>query len=197
MVPRTPQKRSVERRAALLDAARTLLNAEGTRAVTHRRVAERAGVPTASVGYYFASREELLLDCLRADEEDRIRTAQALREDASPALPPREVGERAVLTIWADRTPALVGRVWAAMDGVREGPLLRAQAHHGRLRLDANLAALLSACGYPADLAGFVLTAANGSIVNSGVEGRAEEAFARASEDVAVLLDRLGRSSTG
>ena len=50
MVPRTPQKRSVERRAALLDAARTLLNAEGTRAVTHRRVAERAGVPTASVG---------------------------------------------------------------------------------------------------------------------------------------------------
>ena len=64
----------------------------------------------------------------------------------------------------------LVGRVGAAMDGVRESPLLRERVRESRSALDADLAELLIAWISPR-LAEFALDVGNGSIVNSGVEG--------------------------
>jgi len=48
------------RRYALVCAAADLLCQGGFEAVTHRAVAERAGLPLASTTYYFASLEELI-----------------------------------------------------------------------------------------------------------------------------------------
>ncbi|MEV0972203.1 TetR/AcrR family transcriptional regulator [Microtetraspora glauca] len=57
---RKPQERAVRRKEALLDAAVALLGEGGFTAVTHRAVAERAGVPPAATTYYFSSRDELV-----------------------------------------------------------------------------------------------------------------------------------------
>jgi DNA-binding transcriptional regulator YbjK len=48
------------RRSALICAAAELLCHAGFEAVTHRAVAERAGLPLASTTYYFSSLEELI-----------------------------------------------------------------------------------------------------------------------------------------
>ena len=48
------------RREDLLRATLRLIGARGADAVTHRAVAEEAGVPLSATTYYFASKEELL-----------------------------------------------------------------------------------------------------------------------------------------
>jgi DNA-binding transcriptional regulator YbjK len=48
------------RAARILDAALQIIAVDGTRKVTHRRVAEAAGVPLGSVTYYFGDIEHLI-----------------------------------------------------------------------------------------------------------------------------------------
>lgn len=193
MSERAQQSRAVERRAAILEAARELLHAEGMQAVSHRRVAEVAGVPSSSVGYYFSTREDLLVRCLEADEEVRAQATREALEGAHPGLAPAEIGARVIRTIWGDTPEGIVGRVGAALDGVRESPLLHERMRSSRPGMDEDLRTLLIACGYPAAHAPLVLHVANGSIVSSGVEGYADQAFDRAAADVGELLTALGR----
>lgn len=80
-------ERGVLRRAALLDAAAGLLEADGFAALTHRAVAARAGVPLASTTYYFASHDELVEDALRRLAEVRLAHGRALVESL-PRRPP-------------------------------------------------------------------------------------------------------------
>ncbi|MFI5426371.1 TetR/AcrR family transcriptional regulator [Aeromicrobium sp. UC242_57] len=54
------QERSRARREALLDAAIDLFAEGGSRAITHRAVAARAGLPSATTTYYFESIDELI-----------------------------------------------------------------------------------------------------------------------------------------
>lgn len=61
---RLAQERSRERRDALLDAAMELFAESGKRGVTHRAVAKRADLPTASTTYYFESIDELVREAL-------------------------------------------------------------------------------------------------------------------------------------
>ena len=74
--------RGVARRIALLEATLELLAEIGADALTHRRVAEHAGLPLASTTYWFDSKEHLLTEALRyAAERDtgRLHTsAEAL-----------------------------------------------------------------------------------------------------------------------
>src|SRR5262245_16062595 len=53
------------RREAILDAALLLIAERGTEQLTHRSVAEQAGVPLGSTTYYFASRDELVREAFR------------------------------------------------------------------------------------------------------------------------------------
>ena len=76
--PSHPRPRGVARRIALLEATLELLAEIGADALTHRRVAEHAGLPLASTTYWFDSKEHLLTEALRyAAERDeaRLRTA--------------------------------------------------------------------------------------------------------------------------
>ncbi|MDA8278883.1 MAG: TetR family transcriptional regulator [Actinomycetota bacterium] len=59
------QERSRRRREALLRSAVELMTEGGERAVTHRAVAARAGVPAATTTYYFATVHDLVEDALR------------------------------------------------------------------------------------------------------------------------------------
>jgi AcrR family transcriptional regulator len=57
---RPAQERGWRRRDALLDAGVELLTEGGFAAVSHRAVAERAGLPLAATTYYFRSRDDLI-----------------------------------------------------------------------------------------------------------------------------------------
>ena len=81
--------RGAARRAALLDATLTLVGELGADAVTHRRVAERAGLPLASTTYWFDSKEQLLTEALAhaADQDtERLRAGaqRVLDGDGAP-----------------------------------------------------------------------------------------------------------------
>jgi DNA-binding transcriptional regulator YbjK len=54
------QQRGRERRDAIVAATLAIVEIEGLEGVTHRRVADAAGVPLAATTYYFSSKEELM-----------------------------------------------------------------------------------------------------------------------------------------
>ncbi|MFI7099404.1 TetR/AcrR family transcriptional regulator [Streptomyces sp. NPDC050161] len=59
------QRRGVERRRAILDAAEALLGEEGYEATTLKAIGERAGIPIASVYHYFSDRYQVEAELLR------------------------------------------------------------------------------------------------------------------------------------
>ena len=88
----TRQVRGERRRQAILEAALRLMSQHGVGALTHRAVAEEAGVPLASTTYYFDSLDELLEGALQlfVDEEATRLTALAERLQGQE-LPPVEI----------------------------------------------------------------------------------------------------------
>ncbi|MGH3360595.1 MAG: TetR/AcrR family transcriptional regulator [Nocardioidaceae bacterium] len=105
---RLSQERSRERREALLDAAIELFAESGTRGLTHRAVAARAGLPSASTTYYFSSIDDLIREAL----ERHLRTWLAELEQltsvtaALEAIPPEPVD--LIAQILAQRPTQLV-----------------------------------------------------------------------------------------
>ncbi|MCW3009620.1 MAG: TetR family transcriptional regulator [Solirubrobacterales bacterium] len=127
--------RGEARRAHILEAALRIVGTTGPEALTHRRVAEAAGLPLAATTYWFASKEELVAEAYAlaaARDVARIGTiAAALERDGLEtgedlagrlaALAAQELhGERAGLiasyALWleAARRPALrdIARGW-------------------------------------------------------------------------------------
>jgi DNA-binding transcriptional regulator YbjK len=70
--PGVKTDRGRARRGAILDAALVVVARDGTGAVTHRAVAKLARVPLAATTYYFASRDDLLLEAFRHLTAQRI-----------------------------------------------------------------------------------------------------------------------------
>ena len=71
-------------RAALLDAAGSLMLEEGYAAVTSRRVAARAELKPQLVHYYFRAMDDLFIEVFRRRaEQDLPRFEQAIAEDGS------------------------------------------------------------------------------------------------------------------
>ncbi|MFD7236416.1 TetR/AcrR family transcriptional regulator [Streptomyces syringium] len=67
-VPARPtgvQRRGVQRREAILDAAEALLAEHGYQAATLKAVGQRAGIPTASLYHYFSDRHQVEAELLR------------------------------------------------------------------------------------------------------------------------------------
>ena len=77
------QRRSRDRRELLLRAAVELLADGGPKAVTHRAVAARAGVPQASTTYYFESIQQLTDEALRLHLSERTSELQAMITEAT------------------------------------------------------------------------------------------------------------------
>jgi TetR/AcrR family transcriptional regulator, regulator of biofilm formation and stress response len=81
----TFKPRGAARREVLLEAVLRVVAESGVDAVTHRRVAEVAGLPLASTTYWFESKEHLLTAALeRAAERDIERLEALLGETRDP-----------------------------------------------------------------------------------------------------------------
>ncbi|WP_394844700.1 TetR family transcriptional regulator [Pendulispora brunnea] len=134
--------RGDRRREALIHATLRLVERDGVAGITHRRVANEAGVPTASTTYHFESLDDLLVATLTwcADEfavtvGDRIARARGderkeireLAEMIADALGPRRGRLMAEYELYllAARRPALrpAARRWAN--------ILTRLLHHG------------------------------------------------------------------
>lgn len=94
---RVPQQaRGEERRERILAATLRVIGRAGIGAVTHRRVAEEAGVPLGSLTYWFAAKDDLLREALRrfvSVEAARLRqVAAALGEQADPEVVAARIG---------------------------------------------------------------------------------------------------------
>ncbi len=76
------------RREQILEATLRVIGRSGREAVTHRAVAEEAGVPLGSTTYYFDSRDDLLgqaLEHVARKEADRhVELGNELRKAGSP-----------------------------------------------------------------------------------------------------------------
>lgn len=93
------------RRDALLRATLEIVAERGVAAVTHRAVTERAGLPLATVSYFFSSIHELEAEALRVFMADERATQTAAAEHlASQQLTADEVG-RALTAATAPRYP--------------------------------------------------------------------------------------------
>jgi AcrR family transcriptional regulator len=69
-------------RAALLQAAKAVMEESGYAAVTSRRIAAKAGLKPQLVHYYFASMDDLLLELFRGMAKEMIDLqAQAIRSE--------------------------------------------------------------------------------------------------------------------
>jgi DNA-binding transcriptional regulator YbjK len=90
------------RRRAIVVAAADLLLDGGPPAVTHRAVAQRAGVSLGSTTYYFADRDELL-----AAAADHARASDVERARLAAAAPPPGRGRRGLAAHLVD---VVVGR---------------------------------------------------------------------------------------
>jgi TetR/AcrR family transcriptional regulator, regulator of biofilm formation and stress response len=131
------QERGRVRRTALLRAAIALLAEGGGRAVTHRAVAAKAGVPLAATTYYFDSIQQLTDEALRLHVGERVeyfRGLRALADDSTlpiddiaavivealTAHDPRDTVAQFEVFLEAVRNPELRDAVAAALDAFEE-----------------------------------------------------------------------------
>ncbi|MFF8726626.1 TetR/AcrR family transcriptional regulator [Streptomyces sp. NPDC015171] len=82
--PPAVQRRGVERRRAILDAAEALLTEQGYAAATLKAIGERAGIPTASVYHYFSDRHQVDAELLQRHVSELDALTRAALDDPEP-----------------------------------------------------------------------------------------------------------------
>ncbi|MFJ9625994.1 TetR/AcrR family transcriptional regulator [Streptomyces sp. NPDC101181] len=104
------------RRARIIDAALSVVAAEGIAGLSHRRVAAEADVPLGSTTYHFRSLDELLIAALRRCNEN---FAEALRGSEVLAGPPPPGGAASGAEL-AEELTRLLGQWFAGERGAIE-----------------------------------------------------------------------------
>ena len=123
---RLAQGRSRQRRDELLAAAIELFAEGGSRAVTHRAVARRAGLPPATTTYYFASIEGLLREALAAHMQQWITDLEGLtRLDPGDLGIGLDDGTTLVSQVFGQRTPEVARLQLAIFLAATQDPDLR------------------------------------------------------------------------
>jgi DNA-binding transcriptional regulator YbjK len=84
------------RREQILEATLRVIGREGREAVTHRAVAEEAGVPLGSTTYYFDSRDDLLGQALEHVSALEVERYGRLGEDLRSVKSGRELADRLI-----------------------------------------------------------------------------------------------------
>jgi TetR/AcrR family transcriptional regulator, regulator of biofilm formation and stress response len=190
--------RGAARREALLETALEIIADVGPDAVTHRRVAEGAGLPLASTTYWFSSKEELLVAALelaadRDTERMRLRLDEALMGaaldepgwiDAAVAIvvgPPDEEPQ-------AGRNSLLAG--YALLLEAARRPALQAVARRWNDAYLVTLERLLTRAGarQPREDAVLMLSAADGLFMGELASGESGEVGVRLRRLAEVLV---------
>lgn len=119
------QDRSRRRRDALLRATIELLGETGVKSVTHRAVAQRAGLPLASTTYYFDSVQQLIEEALTLHVAERVAELQSLAATVgSGGSSAQDVAERLAAALVARPAPVLVAQYQLFLEAARN-PALR------------------------------------------------------------------------
>jgi TetR/AcrR family transcriptional regulator, regulator of biofilm formation and stress response len=175
--PNGVRPRGIARREALLDAVLRIVAEAGVDAVTHRRVAEVAGLPLASTTYWFESKEHLLTAALeRAADRDIERLRAFLGEAPERAPDPLGLAVDAVIdpTDHAGQTSRgwLLATYALLLEAARRPALREVTKRWTDAYLEA-LPPLLAAAGsrHPRADAQILLAAADGLIVDQLASG--------------------------
>ena len=83
-----------QRHEQILEATLRLIGRSGRQAVTHRAVAEEAGVPLGSTTYYFDSRDDLLGQALEHVSAQEVERYGGLAEELRQLSTPTELADR-------------------------------------------------------------------------------------------------------
>jgi DNA-binding transcriptional regulator YbjK len=131
-----------------LRAAIELLGETGAKSVTHRAVAERAGVPLASTTYYFRSVQELIEEALKLHVAERVAELQGLTELALRATGANvaQFAERMAGVLVANPTPTLVAQYQLYLEAGRN-PALRPAVSNALAAFEGLIAGVLAALG--------------------------------------------------
>jgi TetR/AcrR family transcriptional regulator, regulator of biofilm formation and stress response len=169
--PNDARPRGAARREALLDAVLRVVAEAGVDAVTHRRVAEMAGLPLASTTYWFQSKEHLLTAALeRAADRDIERLRAVLGE--TPERVPDPVGLAVGAILGPSDDSGQTSRGWLlatyalVLEAARRPALREVTTRWTDAYLDA-LVPVLGAAGsrHPRSDAALLLAAADGLLV--------------------------------
>lgn len=174
------QERSRVRRGELLAAAIDLFAEGGARAITHRAVAARAGLPSATTTYYFESIDELIREALSAhvirwsselDALASIEMSTAVSLDDTAAF---------ISAVFADRGPEVAALELSIFLAAARDPQLHDVAGAGLRALERLADALLRQLGLSdaADVAAPMVALIAGTAMRrqSGVYSEQEEA---------------------
>src|SRR2546423_8375621 len=136
------------RREALLRATIELLGETGVKSVTHRAVAERAGVPLASTTYYFQSVRQLVEEALKLHVAERVAelsgmAAVALGASGASAT---DIAERLAEVLAAAPTPILVAQYQMYLEAGRN-PALQPAVADALAAFEGLAAGVLAALG--------------------------------------------------
>jgi TetR/AcrR family transcriptional regulator, regulator of biofilm formation and stress response len=90
------ERATLGRREQILDATLRVIGRSGRESVTHRAVAEEAGVPLGSTTYYFDSRDDLLRQALEHVAAHEVERYGQLGEELRAVKTPRELADRLI-----------------------------------------------------------------------------------------------------
>lgn len=148
--PTPARPRGAARREALLEAALTIVAEVGADAVTHRRVAQAAGLPLASTTYWFDSKEHLLTAAIELAADRDIARIETLVSGRADGADPIALAVDGLLEPLDDERPGSRTSLLAAYSLLLEAarrPALRAIATRWSEAYTCGLAALLEAAG--------------------------------------------------
>jgi DNA-binding transcriptional regulator YbjK len=171
----------------LLRAALDVLADGGAKAVTHRAVAARAGLPPASTTYYFESIQQLTQEALRLHVSERVGDFESLLASALSANESAEQVARQFAYLLTTRpTPAVIAQFEVYLEAART-PSLRqvvADALDAFERV-AELALGELGARRPKECAAVFVAMLDGFALHRVARQRSTE------EDVAVLLNAM------
>ena len=119
------QERSRLRRDELLAAAIELFAEGGSRAITHRAVAARAGLPSATTTYYFESIDELIREALGEHIDQWSRDLEALAAVKTDADVSINDTQQLISRVFAARGPEAAALELAIFLAAARAPELR------------------------------------------------------------------------
>ena len=141
------QERSRRRRELIVRATIELISEGGPKAVTHRAVSARAGLPPASAGYYFKTVDGLVDAALRQFAEQRVQELTALFDEAvEGAADLLQIAERIATALVRSATRQGLAQYEVYLEAARN-PALRDAVDSSMARFERMAADRLHALG--------------------------------------------------
>lgn len=160
-------------RVSLIVAAAAILREDGPSSVTYRRVAQKAGAASSSVGYYFESIDALLREA--ADFNMRLwsQRAEKAAQDAEAlsAGECREHLEELLLQACLPEDFTKPAAHYEQLMTASESLVVTAAYRRGRLRLDGAIERILEHAGYSEFNPRMVVALVDGAAVQGISEG--------------------------